>query len=309
MKKVLKYLIVLLIVGLIYINKDYIEDQINYFISSNIIEEYKSEVLDITIESSTQVVESTSEDEKILKGLSGYNVYVNTDLYIYYTFLNDNEKTLYKQIVENANNYVKSFTPEAVVHQDNLTKVVKAVYYDHPELFFLDNSFSYQYNQNNEVVEVNLVYNETINYIDEAKRNFDSVVDSIVAEAKNYPNALEQEKFVHNKLIEMIDYDLNSKLNQSSYSAFVLKSSVCAGYAKAFQLIMTKLGVPTYYVVGESDGDHAWNIINLGGTYLNVDLTWDDASFNKYKFFNKSDVAFSSDHTRKEESLLLPSCA
>ena len=45
---------------------------------------------------------------------------------------------------------------------------------------------------------------------------------------------------------------LGAKYNQTAYSALVNGSTVCAGYSKAFQLLMTKLGIPTYYVVGIS---------------------------------------------------------
>ena len=304
MKKIISFLIVVLIAYAVYANKDLIKDKVNYYISSDVIEKYKSEVIDITFEA-----QEIKNEEEIIKGLSGKNVYVNDDFYIYYTYLNDNEKNLYRQILNNAENYVSTFSPEVTVYQDNLEKSIKAVFYDHPELFFLDTTFTYKYNQDNVVVEVSLVFNETMNYIEEAKQNFDNAIDSIVAEAKAYPNILEQEKYVHNKLLEMVDYDVNSNLNQTAYSAVVLRSSVCAGYAKSFQLIMTKLGVPTYYVVGTSNGEHAWNIINLGGNYYNVDATWDDSAYNKYKFFNKSDAEFAQDHTRKEESVLLPSCS
>lgn len=303
MKKIISLIIIFLLAYTCYTNKDLIEDKINYLISSDVIEKYKNEVIDITYDA----VEY-KEEEKLIKGLSGKNVYVDDDFYIYYTFLNENEKNLYKQILQNANSYVQTFSPETIIYQENLEKAIKAVFYDHPELFFLDTTFSYKYDEKNVVVEVSLSFNETMDYIESARQNFDAVVDSIVNEAKTYPNALEQERFVHNKILELVNYNVDSKLNQTAYSALVLKSSVCAGYAKAFQLIMTKLGVPTYYVIGYSNGEHAWNIVNLGGNYLNVDTTWDDAAYNRYKFYNKTDAEFSQDHTRKEESLLLPSC-
>ena len=68
--------------------------------------------------------------------------------------------------------------------------------------------------------------------------------------------------------------------------AIVNKKTVCAGYAKAFQLLLTKLNIPCYYIVGFAKEAHAWNIVKLDG-YYNVDLTWDDAK-EQYKYFNKT---------------------
>ena len=47
---------------------------------------------------------------------------------------------------------------------------------------------------------------------------------------------------------------------------------MCAGYARAFQYIMTNLEIPTFYVTGYSNGEHAWNIVNLSDGCYNVDL-------------------------------------
>ena len=249
------------------------------------------------------------DDEELVKGLSGNNVYVEEDYYIYYTYLNDNEKIMYKQVFANASNANATFTSDADISPESLEKVVKFVYYDHPELFWLDNSFTYKYDTNNVVREVTLSFNETINYLDEAKIAFNNKVDEIVNEAAAYQDILDKERFVHDKLLTMVEYDTNAKLDQTAYSAIVLGKSVCAGYSKAFQYIMTKLGIPTYYVIGFSETDHAWNIVKLGNTYLNVDVTWDDQARYKYTFYNKKDSDFGDKHIRKDESLLLPSCS
>ena len=106
----------------------------------------------------------------------------------------------------------------------------------------------------------------------------------------------------------MSEYDENSEINQTAYSALVLNKTVCAGYAKAFQYIMIELGIPTYYVSGEAQGDHAWNIVKLDDEYYNVDLTWGDQEVIIYNFFNVSDEILNKTHTRSEISKLLPIC-
>ena len=305
MRKLLKLITFILLLYVLYINIDLLKSSFIDFKKTDIKDIiYTENINDITLNA-----DPINDDTKLNQGLSGNTVYVDSDFYIYYTFLSENEKVVYRQIYANADKLNTTFIPESDIYENNLEKTLKAFYFDHPEFFWLGTEFSYKYDETNLIKEVTLGFNDTINYIEEAKNNFNNVVNSIVNEANSLPNIIDKEKFVHDKIINLVEYDTASMLNQSAYSALVLNRSVCAGYAKAFQCIMTKLGIPTYYVTGYSEGDHAWNMVNLGGHYYNVDVTWDDAAMNKYKFFNKSDNEFSSDHTRNNDGLLLPSCA
>jgi len=304
MRRLFRFIFLLLFFYLFYMSADFLEKYLFDVVNSDTFYKYSEDLKKFKSEA-----QEYKDDEELVKGLSGTNVNVEEDFYIYYTFLKDNEKIIYKQIYANANAANQTFTTDTDVSPESLEKCVRFVYYDHPELFWLDNSFVYKYDTNNVVKEVTLSFNETINYLDEAKSQFNNRVSEIIREAGAYESILDKERVVHNKLIDLVEYDTNAKLDQTSYSALVLGRSVCAGYAKAFQYVMTKLGVPTYYVVGYSETDHAWNIVKLGDTYLNVDVTWDDQARYKYTFYNKKDNEFSDKHTRKDESLLLPSCS
>ena len=72
--------------------------------------------------------------------------------------------------------------------------------------------------------------------------------------------------------------------------------------------IMNKLGIRTYYITGDSSGDHSWNIVELENEYYNVDLTWDDQKKISYRYFNVPDSIFTKTHIRKDLSIYLPVC-
>ena len=60
---------------------------------------------------------------------------------------------------------------------------------------------------------------------------------------------------------------------------------VCLGYAYAYSALMNAAGVPTVVVTGDvlNGGGHAWNKVNVDGTWLAVDPTWNDADYaNQY---------------------------
>ena len=74
---------------------------------------------------------------------------------------------------------------------------------------------------------------------------------------------------------------------------------------------MQKLGIPAAYIVGYAGEAHAWNLLQLGGEYYCMDVTWDDPVGNPpttyyYDYFNITDAQISKDHTRDAISAQLP---
>lgn len=248
-------------------------------------------------------------DVSTYAGYTGEEYTFDTTFYPYYGIIDDSYKSIYKQIYANAINRNNNFTPVDDIYKDEVTEIIEAVMYDHPELYWLDNSYSYKYNAKGKCLEINLKFNSINDDFDNNKYLFDSTVDEIVTLANIYGTDYEKEKFVHDKLVNMLTYDSSSSINQSAFSALVNKSSVCAGYSRAFQYIMIKLGIPCYYVTGDSSGDHAWNIVKINDNYYNVDVTWDNTGNNMYAYFNKNDDDFSATHTRSGLSTNLVSCS
>ena len=241
--------------------------------------------------------------------LTGENYGFDTKFYPYFGMLNDKEKTLYKQIYANANEVVESFKPIVDISIDEVKNTFEALYNDHPELFWLNTSYSYKYTESKKCVQVILNYNDTASNLEKSIKVFNNEVDKIIKNAKKYKKNYDREKYVHDYLVKNIKYDKNATMNQSAYSALINKKTICAGYARAFQYIMIKLEIPTYYVVGISNVNHAWNMVLLDDGYYNVDLTWDNSDLSRYKYFNKTDKDFSSTHTRTGLSLKLPKCS
>ena len=86
--------------------------------------------------------------------------------------------------------------------------------------------------------------------------------------------------YVYNTIIQNTAYDTGAAHNQDIYSVFVLKKSVCSGYAKAAQLLLQKLGIETALVTGTAQGGaHAWDLVLADGDWTYVDPTWGDAEF------------------------------
>ncbi len=243
----------------------------------------------------SEVTSSLSEDEK----------------YIYRTFLSDAGKQAYDQVkdsVKQITTRVELFTP---LEESEVSDVVNAVYFDHPGYFWLDTSYKYYLDDSGKVGRIELKFNIAEDKIKACKKKFNKAAKLILKEAKKLESNAEKEKYVHDYLLEHVSYVEGANLNQSAYSALVNKESVCAGYARAFQYLMMKLGIACYYCVGEANGvDHSWNIVIIDGIAYNVDVAWDDPESGnvpgEMMYYNVGGDIISLTHTRKGMSVKLP---
>lgn len=113
----------------------------------------------------------------------------------------------------------------------------------------------------------------------------------------NSMSDIQKAKALHDWLCNAVDYDYDNKKdmkNHVDYSAFLYSTTVCEGYAKAYQHLMQAANIESYYI---SSQDHAWNMIKLNDHYFHVDTTWDDnegyGNFS-YDYFLLSDEEIKS---------------
>lgn len=273
-----------------------------FIYSTGGFEEYISLMSDGSLIKNSEL--SGLEDSKI----TGEDLEFDVEFYPYYGLLDVTQKSLYKQIYANMDAVETTFIPVVDINKDDVSVVVEAVFFDHPEFFWANYGYSYRYLEDGQCVQIILSYNELADNLDYYKSEFKSAADKIVSVANIYTSNYQKEKYVHDTIIEMVEYDTVSEMNQFAYSALVIKKSVCAGYVRAFQYIMIELGIPTYFVSGVAEENHAWNIVKLDDGYYNVDITWDDQGYVIYDFFNLDDSDFNETHTREGMAISLPAC-
>ena len=136
------------------------------------------------------------------------------------------------------------------------------------------------------------------------------VIDSFINDnISDGMSDLDKEIAVHDYIVEncVYGYPDNNDDAYTAYGALVLHQSVCDGYAEAFFIIMSCLGVKCDIVVGSTEeGLHAWNQIELGGEWYNVDLTWDDSlpdmgSYLKHTYVNVDDSTLELTHSWEKQ--------
>lgn len=250
------------------------------------------------------------EIEDILStGSTGEDFEYKEIMYPYYYMLGETEQKLYRQIHANMNDVNTSFAPvEKAVTAGQLKNAFTAVVNDHPEIFWINTEYQYQYVPSGQIYEIDLSFNYTTKNLEQAKVDFDAAAMDIIYGSRGLIKKYDLEVYVHNALLDKAMYDRNAPINQSAYSALVNKRTVCAGYARAYQYVLQQLEIPCYYCTGFAGENHAWNIVMIEDGFYNVDTTWDDTDPNTYDYFNCSDADYAPTHVRTDMAVNLPPC-
>jgi len=206
----------------------------------------------------------------------------------FYEMLNEEERVTYQEILQG----IREYNTEIYLRETNadvIQKVVSYIMYDTPEIFWYDGSStitSYEEGLFSEAYAILAVtYSGTPEEIEVQKQEIETVVLECLALAPE-SDEYEKIKYVYDYIVNTVTYDLEAPNSQNIYSVFVGKSSVCAGYSKAFQYLMERMDIFATYVVGktnegreESRLGHAWNLVRCDGEYYYVDVTWGDPLF------------------------------
>ncbi len=217
--------------------------------------------------------------------------------------------------------------------QDIFNEYVK-ILNDHPELFWLTGG-----------AKVETLITEsgtTAMFIPELEdepeelpsmvKELEDAVNTYIAECPDGPE-YEKALWVHDKIVEETEFDSDVLYYSqtiedphfdyayTAYSALVKHKAVCAGYSRAYQLILNRMGIECGYVTGDALNSHdemeshAWNYVRLDGQYYFTDVTWDDPVNEDYKdsgrlshnYFCLSGSDMGKDHFPDEDQFL-PEC-
>ena len=230
--------------------------------------------------------------------------YVVNELYVskeinYRLLLDNKEKAIYDTIIENYILFNSSFEVDmsaydykyASQYLEKAAEVVSAITMDHPELIHVG-LVTLQTRMINGIVIITPSYvmtkDEYENNVKEIKKHID-----IVKEVTKDFNEFEKVKYVYDYIGKSNSYGNTSDSRaQSAYSAFNENlSPVCAGYAKASQILFNNIGVDTLLISGEAEyalfigTSHAWNVVKIESKYYLYDVTMSSGAYSESDFY------------------------
>ncbi len=233
----------------------------------------------------------------------------------YYNKLTDYQKKIYKVILNPVSKAKEKFAIKNIdmdEFNENFSDAFIAVHYDYPEYFWFTGGSSWSYYETylqmflkmDGKVEIRPQYYSYTSSAFNAEKKHNQLtarVNEVAALAENHStDAFERIVFVHDYLIENAYYDYDAleeyektshnpscEYIYSAYGCLVNGKTVCAGFAKAFQMILNELDYECSYITGDAGGPHAWNCVYLDGEGYYIDVTWDNRDFeNEIPFYS-----------------------
>lgn len=222
----------------------------------------------------------------------------------YYADLSLDGKVAYNRILENLRSHPEEIEIP-VLSEEDFQKMFQALSYDNPDLLCIRNEsqivkrgvkayFVPQYTCDAQTCAANEIA------LNEAAQK---IINSVPTDADVYTVEL----YLHNAICSCVTYETADNTGYTAFDALVGGRAVCEGYARAFQLLLNRVGIPNYLVTGtgvNAAGDtegHMWNLVDLDSQHYYVDVTWDDldsVATDRYShtYFNVSDLDVYNNH-------------
>lgn len=153
---------------------------------------------------------------------------------------------------------------------------------DNPQFFYVSDKGRYGSDYLRVYISEDYIYSD---YRNNAKAGMINYVMNEAEELKKLDTDYEKVLAFHDKLVDECEFDTDNMDRQRNHNVIgpmVDGKTVCEGYAHAFDMMMTYVGVDSVYV--RSPG-HAWNMVKLDdGIWYYMDVTGDDSSGSKMYF-------------------------
>lgn len=216
--------------------------------------------------------ESAAIEEGIVSSVEEY----------YYQNLPEHLRETYREIYVHIMRGEDSGNMMSTVTVDEFWQVYYSVLADHPEIFWIGISAQVEESGLTGTVvtydfETTVPLESRASMLEQLEAAADACIEQIEADASTYQKI----RFVYEYIIDTTEYDSDSPDSQNIQSVLLYRRSVCAGYSKAFQYILNRMGIFCTYITGtiRGGGDHGWNMVRIDDQYYYVDVTWGDPVF------------------------------
>ena len=199
-----------------------------------------------------------------------------------YGLLAEEEQQLYREMLQAITGFGRD-AELSTLNPDLLEPVFNSIMADHPEIFYVD---GYTYTKHTLGEEIHKItfsgqYTLTQEQVREREEGIERYSRQALEGIHTGMDDYQKIKYIYDYMIEHTDYRLDAPENQTICSVFLYGESVCQGYAKAFQFLCGRLGIPAVLVTGRvKNGEpHAWDMVLADGEWYYVDPTWGDAYY------------------------------
>lgn len=165
---------------------------------------------------------------------------------------------------------------------NEIHNAIRRIMRANPDIFW----FAHQYHFDETSSTIHFQYTFSAGRVKSIQQSIIDVIDNdFCLEYVKTLTCQEQIAYIYKWLVTYCNYNANSAYNQSIYSVFLRRNSVCTGYAKAAQYLFNLLGFESRLVFGrlhndKENGRHCWNIVKADDQYYHFDACLGDCVLN-----------------------------
>ena len=160
------------------------------------------------------------------------------------------------------------------VTEEEIGACYSTLYATNPALFFVSSHYTLG-TSGGTPLYLRPTYRFTREERQEREADMIEKMDEILAACGSSLTKEETVALLHDEMIARFSYD-TERVNYDAYSLLETGKGVCQAYALLFKALCDRAGVACECVPA-FDANHEWNRVYLDGTWLHLDLTWDEA--------------------------------
>ena len=234
----------------------------------------------------------------------------------YYSRMNRRDRRIYEALHDAVVNGRKAAEIEGGADADRIMEISVALVLDNPHLYYLGRELHIgKYSGACERTLIEPSYTLGGEIIRDFNGRIEQGVNDLIRKLDlGRMTDAQAVRRLHDYLASETDYDdtaLSERKKGRLISAhsvigiFSKQCAVCDGISKTVKLVLNALNIPCIVVAGQSafeddNGNHAWNIVKIGGKAYHLDMTWDINLSRKgdisYKYYLISDQEAARDH-------------
>jgi hypothetical protein len=200
---------------------------------------------------------------------------ISEDRYVHNT-LDEDQQLIYDRMLDAIQNFRDSVLLPADAGED-VQLCYDAICADYGEIFWVESCSRSEVSWLGKTRSVSVIvnYRYTKEEVDDYRSRMQPVIDGYLEAMEACSDDYEKSRVLYERLVENVEYDLDSENNQNILSVFLGGKTVCQGYACAAQYLLGQEGIESAIVTGSGQGQaHAWNLVKLDGDYYYMDVTW-----------------------------------
>lgn len=228
-----------------------------------------------------------------------------------YRQLNEKEKAVYEALYRGITDKNEFILLPYEIDGETYSRVYCMLEKQEGRFFYLGSS----YYTADKLREAQIVYRDEIEKADEKISELSEAEQDVINYVDKYDTDYEKVMAINDYIVKNCKYVSGADVEYSptAYGCLVEKEANCEGYAKAFGMIASDVGVESQLITGITDKgeNHAWNQVKVDGEWYNIDVTWadtDDGDEVRRAYFLCDDKDFLETHTADDKYIKPMEC-